>query len=136
MNLQEDVHLNMKQEQINKFEKIQGQIEGLHKEIGLLSKKNPNDAVNKFKLKFINQLLIEANKLLTNEYKPLQGFETFLEDDLPSNSDVTLILEQYLNCLEKLRTDNIKQDYGKWYWLVDNEISSIKTSEPKKLKSR
>ncbi len=123
--------------EVNKFEKIQSQIEGLYKEIGILSRKTPNDAVNKFKLKFINQLLVEANTLLTGNYKPLEGFETFEEDDLPSNSDVTFIFEQYLNCLEKLRGDNVmRTSMNSWYWLVDGEESTIKTSLPKKLKTK
>lgn len=118
----------MTEEKINKFEKAQAQIEGLYKEIGILSKKSPNDAVSKFKLKFINQLLEEANSLLTDSYIPFDGFEIFDEDDLPTNSDVTMILEQYLNCLEKLRNDNIKANSGYWFWIIDGEISSIRTS--------
>lgn len=123
----------MEEDEIFKFEKIQGQIEGIYKEIGLLSKKSPNDAVNKFKLKFINQMLEEANSLLSGDYKPLEGFDTFDEDELPTNSDVTMIFEQYLNCLEKLRSDNIVLDFSTWYWLIDGEQSEIKTFAPKKL---
>jgi hypothetical protein len=121
--------------EVFKFEKIQSQIDGIFKEIGLLSRKSPNDGVNKFKLKFINQLLIDANTLLTDDYKPLQGFDSFDDDDLPTNSDVTMIFEQYLNCLEKLRSDNITtKDYEQgWFWIVDGEASSIKTIKPKKL---
>lgn len=70
-------------------------------------------------------------------YKPLEGFETFEEDDLPSNSDVTFIFEQYLNCLEKLRGDNVvRTSINTWYWLVDEKESSIKTSPPKKLTNK
>lgn len=124
----------MTEQEINNFEKTQSQIEGLYKEIGILSKKSPNDAVNKFKLQFINQLLVEANKILIETYKPLNGFDTFDEETLPTNSDVTFIFEQYLNCLEKLRSDNvIRSGVNSWYWLVDGEESSIKTSIPKKL---
>lgn len=124
----------MTEEEINKFEKIQGQIQGLYIEIGTLSKKNPNDALNKFKLKFINQLLIIANDFLIGDYKPLEGFDKFEEDDLPTNSDVTVILEQYLNCFEKLRSDNIFQERTRvWYWMVDGKASQIRTITPKKL---
>lgn len=127
----------MTEQEINKFEKVQSQIEGLYKEIGILSKKSPNDAVNKFKLQFINQLLVEANKILIDTYKPLDGFETFDEETLPTNSDVTFIFEQYLNCLEKLRSDNvIRSGVNSWYWLVNGEESSIKTSIPQKLNKK
>jgi hypothetical protein len=55
------------EEEVIQFEKVQTQIKGLYNEIGILSKKNPNDAVNKFKLKFINQSLIEANDILKDK---------------------------------------------------------------------
>lgn len=124
----------MTEESIHQFEKTEGQLSGLYKEISLLSKKNPNDLINKFKLKFINQTLKESNDLLGDKYKPYATFEIFEEDNLPTTSDVTMILEQYLNCLEKLRCDNIKYEYGEYYWLIDNKISKIETHRPSKLK--
>ena len=125
----------MTKEDIDKFEKIQSQINGLYKEISILGKKSPNDAVNKFKLKFINQILEAANTLLEGKYKPLEGFEKFEDDDLPTNSDATMVFEQYLSCLEKLRSDNVttKEYHSGWFWIVDGEASDIKTSRPKKL---
>jgi len=132
----------MTKEDVNKFEKVQSQIEGLLLEVTNLAKKSPNDAVNKFKLKFINEILIEANTILGKAYKPLSSFEKFDEDDLPSNSDVSFILSQYLSCFEKLRADNIyrKKEYDgnkyfyEWYWLIDKAESSVKTAPPKKIK--
>lgn len=125
----------MTTEEVNKFEKVQAQLEGLYKEIGLLSRKNPNDGVNKFKLKFINQILLEANKLLEGDYKPLDGFQNFEVEEVPSNSDVTMILELYLNCFEKLRTDNVttKEFEMGYFWIIDSKPSNIKTQKPKKL---
>lgn len=120
-------------EEINLFEKITGQIEALHTEITILSKKKPNDAVNEFKLNRINKVLEIANTMLINEYKPFDDFNLFDEDDLPTNSDVTLILSQYLNNLEILRSDNIKLN-GSWYWIIDNNESDIMTKPPKKLR--
>ncbi|MBK7888524.1 MAG: hypothetical protein IPJ86_14965 [Bacteroidetes bacterium] len=132
----------MTKEDVNKFEKVQSQIEGLLLEVTNLVKKSPNDAVNKFKLKFINEILIEANAVLGKTYKPLSSFEKFDEDDLPSNSDVSFILSQYLSCFEKLRADNIfrKKEYDgnkyfyEWYWVIGNSESTIKTAPPKKIK--
>ena len=68
----------------------------------------------------------------------MQGFDVFDEDDLPFNSDVTMIFEQYLNCLEKLRGDNVvSTDFeSTWYWKVDGEKSYIRTAAPKKIKNR
>ncbi|KAA6312854.1 hypothetical protein EZS27_036280 [termite gut metagenome] len=127
----------MTQQEVDKFEKLQAQLEGLHTEISALSKKSQNDALNKFKLKFVNQLIFEANELLGDDYKPFKNFRLFEENDIPTNSDVAMMLTQYLNCLEKLRTDNIKKEDKyphNWYWIVNGKISNIRTVTPKKIK--
>lgn len=132
----------MTKEDVSNFEKTQAQLEGLLTEITVLSKKSPNDGVNKFKLKFINEIIITANDILGTVYKPLNSFEQFNDEDLPSNSDVTFILSQYLNCFEKLRADNIKSEqlydgnkyFYEWSWVIENAKTRIKTSPPKKIK--
>lgn len=132
----------MTNDEVKRFEKIQGQFEGLYNEICLLAKKNPNDAVNKFKLSFINKLLIEAHKVLDENQRPFDDFKNFDDDQLPTNSDVTMILEQYLNSFEQFRSDNIKhiQKYfgekyiTQWVWIIDGEESEIQTAPPKKIK--
>ena len=121
----------MKIDQVEKFIKLQTQLESSYKEISLLSKKNPNDVLNKFKLKLINSILTQANGLLGKKYKPFDDFEKFDEEDLPSNSDAVFIMAQYLDCLEKLRCDNIATDgIGLYYWNIDDEISDIRTKPP------
>ena len=101
-------------------------------------RKSPNDGVNKFKLRLVNKVLEDANSLLDNKHKPFDDFSVFDEDTLPSNSDVAFILAQYLNCMENLRAENIRQaDYSvQWYWVIDGETSSEKTAPPKKLSRR
>ena len=83
------------------FRKTWDQLQGLHEEIGTLSKRKPDDAVNIFKLRFINQILGEANQALDPEHLPLNGFTSFDEDTVPTNSDVVLILSQYLKCFDR-----------------------------------
>lgn len=132
----------MKREDIDKFEKVQGQLHGLLSEVAVLAKKSPNDGVNKFKLNFINQVLKEANAVLGEKYIPMASFSLFNEEDLPSNSDVTFILSQYLSCFEKLRVDNIKQDTITvgfnsriaWVWVVSDKNTTIETTSPQKLR--
>lgn len=142
MNSQDFYHLKfniMTKEEIDTFEKLQAQLNGLYIEISSLSKKSQNDALNKFKLKFVNQILIDANELLGNQYKPFKDFSTFDESDIPSNSDVTMMLTQYLNCFEKLRADNIvlDSDYETdWYWKINGKQSNIRTTIPQKIKNR
>ena len=102
---------------IDRFEKCEGKIEALHEEIGLLSKKKPTDAVSKFKLKFINTVVAEANDILGGSYRPFAEFDVFDEDDCPTTSDVVMILSQYLRCMDKLRQDNTEEQFaGKYCW--------------------
>lgn len=126
----------MTQEQVNTFEKVQAQLDGLHSEISALSKKSQNDALNKFKLKFVNQILTEANVVLGDNYKPFVDFQIFDEGDVPTTSDAAMMLMQYLSCFEKLRADNVKLISGWWYWTIDGQQSSIRTIMPKKIKER
>jgi hypothetical protein len=123
----------MNAEQVDNFERIQAQMHGLYVEVGALSKKKPDDPINKFKLGLVNQILDQANKILGEENRPFQNFEQFDEVELPSNSDVVLIISQYLDCLERLRVANITHDkLGKWYWLIDNERSARRAASPRK----
>lgn len=125
------------------FEKLSGQLISIYEEISLLSKKNPNDAVNKFKLKFINKLIDESNTYLSDKYKPFEDFDHFEEDNIPQNSDVVFILSQYLQCFEKLRSDNVVMRKGSWCWklkankndtVAEDGMVYIQTIKPKRLK--
>lgn len=133
----------MNSSDVDKFEKLAGQVSGLYEEMSILSKKSPNDAVNKFKLKLINLQLIESNALLAERYRPFSDFEVFVEDDVPQNSDIVFILSQYLQCMEKLRGDNVVQNAGIWYWRVEggktekldaHGYTLIRSTKPKYLK--
>lgn len=122
----------MKEKEVELFINICGQLEVFRAEISVLTKKKPNDAINKFKLKFINKVLEDANKLLKEKYKPFADFDYFEEDEIPTNSDITMMLSQYLQSMEKLRIDNIFYDNDKydWYWKIDDKRLKIKTAHP------
>lgn len=126
----------MNQEEVDQFEKVQAQLESLHFEISALSKKSQNDSLNKFKLKFVNDILEKANAILGSTYLPFTNFSMFDDSELPTNSDVAMMLSQYLSCFEKLRADNVYQNLGQWYWLIDAEKSLVKTIMPKKIKEK
>ncbi len=133
----------MNRSNVDEFEKLSGQLLSIYEEVSLLSKKSPNDAVNKFKLKFVNSLISKSNEFLSVKYKPFEDFSLFDEDDMPQNSDVVFILSQYLQCFEKLRADNVIIRHGTWSWRVeggpedntdDDGMVLIRTVKPKKLK--
>ena len=72
------------------------QVGTLKHEFGILSGKKPNDPINVFKLKYVNKALEAANDVLGDD-KPYDDFEKFSEEDLPTNSDVLMILSLYLD---------------------------------------
>ena len=55
-------------------------IRTLRNEFRELSSKKPNDQVNPFKLRYVNQSIKEANELL-QEGKPYSEFESFREEE-------------------------------------------------------
>ena len=135
----------MKRTDVDAFEKLVGQLMSVYDELAILSSKKPNDAVSKFKLRFINNLVSQANQFLAENYIPFPDFEVFDEDDVPQNSDVVFVLSQYLQCFEKYRADNVKWDYNcdSWCWIVDPEPGDspsrdgkvhIRTVKPERLR--
>lgn len=122
----------LKVKDIEVLERLIGKVDGFHVEITALVKKSANDGVNKFKLRFINEAILECNEFLPANYHPLSDFERFDLDDVPTTSDVTFILSQYLLALENFRDANIETDWqGFWFYKADH---SIHTGPPRKLK--
>jgi len=119
----------MKRTEVDAFEKLVGQLTSVYEELSILSKKAPNDAVNPFKLRFVNSLSAQANELLGGDYRPFDEFTEFDGDDVPQNSDVIFILSQYLQCFEKLRADNVEKLIGVWYWVLDEEPKTVSERE-------
>ncbi|MDR0512443.1 MAG: hypothetical protein LBG93_05010 [Treponema sp.] len=122
----------MKRDVIESFIKVQSQMEEMYNEVSVLSKKSQNDALNEFKLFFVNELLQEANRILEEKYIPFKSFSIFHKDKMPTNSDVVMVLSQYLTCLENMRVDNIFDSIDGWHWIVGKNGEPIKTTEPKK----
>jgi hypothetical protein len=129
----------MNREDIDRFEKLTGQLISVYEEISLLSKKSPGDALNSFKLNFINKLLLQSNDFLSKENRPFEDFEKFEDDSLPQNSDTVFILGQYIECFEKVRSDNVSLRNGSWFWVLEDPEaeggkSYLRTNKPKRLR--
>lgn len=119
--------------EVEKLEKLVGQLQGLHSEITVLAKKSPSDAVNKFKINLINRVIEAANEVLGSSYIPFDDFVGFDVDDVPSTSDVALVLAQYMEETERYRSDNIQRKHGEWVYLIDGEPSDIRSGPPSKV---
>ena len=116
---------------IEKLEKTMGQLAAIHREMSLLSRKSPNDAVNTFKLKLINGVIRATNEALGEAYVPIDGFLGFEEDSVPSTSDVVFVVAQYLEEVERYRQDNVVVDEYERVYVLDGSPSRI-AADPKK----
>lgn len=116
--------------QIEDFERVESQMKVFRREITGLARKRPNDGVNKFKLGYINNAIAAANAIL-GDSRPLQGFEHFNSDDVPTNSDVSFVMAQYTEAIYRVRVDNTLHTRGGLYvWIIGNKQSEIRTSSP------
>lgn len=126
----------MNREEILLFEKIHAQLCSFYEDVTLLVKKNPKDEMNTFKLKLINNALEHANQII-GDLKPFDDFDQFdIDGDMPNNSDVAIILGQYINCMDVLKKDNVHIYSGRWYWIIEDDTDSreICTSAPVDIK--
>ena len=62
-------------------------------------------------------------------YLPFDDFYEFDEDDIPSASDVVLILSQYMKSMDKFRYDHTKYFKGRYYWVLDGEEELTKATK-------
>jgi len=115
---------------VAKFEKVVGQMASLRDEFSVLSKTKPDNALNQFKLDFVNEKLADANYLLSGDYKPFASFAQFDVEKLPSNSDVLVVLSQYLACLERWRSAHVQYSKADYKWLWSVEDADIEADEP------
>lgn len=123
----------MNEKEIIALEACIGKVEVLSAEVGALSKKAPNDAVNEFKLNLVNDILQVTNELLGDDLKPFDAFDDFDLDTAPTNSDVVFVLAQYAEALDLYRSQHIETrgSLKFWYYIVDDDSSKIiRTSPP------
>ncbi len=130
----------MKKKNIITCEKIRNQIDALYKELHPYALKKPHDPVNKFKIGLVNGVLNTINGLIGDENLPITGFRQFDDNNMPSMSDVSLVLDQYIHALEIFRSRNIEldgEDDYTWIYIIDEEETGneddylvVKTAPP------
>ena len=118
---------------VNTFERLAGSLAGMYSETQALAKKKANETLNAFKIGIINNVIQRINEFLGDGNLPIEGFVAFDTETLPSASDVLFVLSQYGEALEHLRAQHIKLQFGAWYWVIDGDLSEIRTAPPKKI---
>jgi len=85
----------------------------------------PDGPLNKFKLKFLNDILVKTTAILGTEYRPFPDFESFCDPDLPSASDAALMLSHYLSSMGRFYDDHTyKKDMMTRAWYTKGEEES------------
>lgn len=103
---------------ITNYKMLNELVEAVYIEMKELSKKKPDDLLNKFKVKSVNRVLEKLKALLKGE--PTVEFLDILdEESLPSNSDTVLIISQHIAALKQYKNRYYKYDNGtyehRWY---------------------
>jgi len=95
------------QEKVSVYETTMPLLKAMYFEFKELSKKKPDSAVSKNKIKITNRLLEKVRVALENS-SSIEFLDLLDEDDIPQVSDVTLILSQYVASMEAFK----KRHYG------------------------
>lgn len=121
----------MNQQEVEAFRKMAAQLDALHLEALAASKKSPDKPVSAFKVNLANSVLEQAKRVLGSS-APAMDFVKFDKDDLATNSDLSFIVTQFVECAEKVRSENIqRRGNGTWYWYISGAFSDIVAAAPK-----
>jgi hypothetical protein len=127
LSLLEIVHrevILLKQSDIAVYNKTVEQLHVSYREIEELSKKKPSEMINLFKLKFVNKTLNDANSFLGDELRPFSDFLLFDENELPTVSDVKLMLAHYKTSIHNFMLKNSVSDgHISRYWIINGKTS-------------
>lgn len=115
------------------YEQVRSQLGSLYEELSALAKKTPDAPINRFKLQIVNEKIRSANGLLSGIHRPFESFLQFDEAELPTASDVVVVLSQYVNALEGWRSQNLIRFNNSWYWNTKDR-DQIATSPPSRLR--
>lgn len=101
------------QAQAETYDRLFPMLEAAHHEMSELSKKKQDGVLNALKVRNINRLLSELQKLLESD--PSKDYVELLDEDtLPQNSDAVLLLSQWRAALRQYKIRHAGGTMGKW----------------------
>lgn len=103
--------MNMKKK-LEIFYTVNPMLEAMFGEFKELSKKKPDGAVSKNKIKVVNRLIAKCKEMLNDE-PSTEYLDLLDEDDVPQNSDVVLMLSQYVAAMYQFKRthDDEEEDF-------------------------
>ena len=88
---------------IEDYNLLKDMLHSQKKEFDLLSKKKADGQLNPMKIKMANRVLEPLKELFKHE-ESHEFLDTLNEDELPTNSDVVLIISQYETAINEFRS--------------------------------
>lgn len=104
-------------EKVDNYTTTMPLLEAMYAEFKELSKKKPDSAVSKNKIKITNRLLEKVRTVLENSTS-MEFLDLLDEDDVPQVSDVTLILSQYVASMEAFEKRHYGRYENKYQWMI------------------
>jgi len=98
---------------IEDYELLKNMLYSQKKEFDLLSKKKSDEQLNPMKIRMVNRVLEPLKELFKHE-ESHKFLDILNEDELPTNSDVVLIISQYETAIRDFK-GRYYQDYQ---WLT------------------
>ncbi|SEW45981.1 hypothetical protein SAMN05428988_6198 [Chitinophaga sp. YR573] len=106
---------------ITEYTLIQPMLQAVYEEFKEFSKKKQDGVINKIKIKHVNRILERVMALLAGE--STTAFLDLVEEDaIPTNSDVVLIITQFVTALNKFKNDHQSLHSGYYRWNVMEEV--------------
>ena len=119
MSMKNVLNNGISKENVDQYELLTPLLESAYKEMSELSKKKFDAPLNSYKVKVINRIIKPLKEILKSE-AVVQFLDILDADDLPTNSDVVLILSQYIEAT-KLFYDKyyiLNKNNGSWGWNI------------------
>lgn len=98
---------------IEDYELLKSMLYSQKKEFDLLSKKKSDEQLNSMKIKMANRVLEPLKELFKHE-ESHKFLDTLNEDELPTNSDVVLIISQYETAIRDFKN----KYYKNYQWIT------------------
>ena len=107
------------QNEVNQYQLLLPLLTATYNEIEELSKKKPESPLIAYKVKALNRILNPLKEILKNE-DVFEFLDILDSDDLPTNSDVILILSQYREAMDLYHKKYYvrSQRDGSWDWNI------------------
>lgn len=109
---------------VEKFEMLSTLLGSISSDMNELSKKKPDNTLNKLKVSMINKILIQLKEILKDE-NTAEYLDILDEEMLPSNSDAGFIIGQFQSSMRVFRNKYMTDGFNKRWKTRESPDSSV-----------